>query len=414
MERTRSMANHPPARVLLLILAYVGFVSLGLPDAVLGIAWPSLRAEFVSSQTALGWILAAGASGYFASGLMAGRLIHSAGVGTVLFASTALVVVGVLGYAFAPSVAVFALAAVVVGGGSGAIDSGLNTHAARHFRPGQVAWLHAAYSAGAALGSATMALTVARTGGARGGYALVAALLAMLCVGFFLTRRRWSASEKEGVEGAVVPGDGSGHVAALDAFKMGRVKLGALAFFVYSGVELGAGHWAYSILVQSRGVSASAAGFVVSAYWASIFVGRVLSGFVVERVGGVRLVRYGAIIAAIGAVLFATSALPDFVNAVGLVLVGLAIAPIYPGLMSETPRRMGVGVVAHAVGFQVSAATAGMFALPAMGGVIAERIGLEGTAVFVAACATVLLLLHELLTRLPALRAASGALDANH
>jgi fucose permease len=399
------------ARVLLLILAYVGFVSLGLPDAVLGIAWPSLRAEFVSSQAALGWILAAGASGYFASGLMAGRLIHRAGVGTVLFGSTALVVVGVLGYTFAPSIAVFALAAVVVGGGSGAIDSGLNIHAARHFGSGQMAWLHAAYSAGAALGSASMALTVARTGGARGGYAAVAVLLAVLCVGFFLTRNLWSASENDRARGAVVSGDGSSQVAALDAFKMGRVQLGALAFFVYSGVELGAGHWAYSILVQSRGVSASGAGLVVTAYWASIFVGRVLAGFVVERIGSVRLVRFATVLAAIGAVLFATSALPNFVHAAGLVLVGLAIAPIYPGLMSETPRRTGAGVVAHAVGFQVSAATAGMFALPAIGGVLAERIGLEGTAAFIAACATLLLVLHELLMRLPEVRGSPRALD---
>ena len=223
----------------------------------------------------------------------------------------------------------------------------------------------------------------------------------MLCVGFFLTRKRWSASENDGAEGAVVSGDGSGQVAALDAFKMGRVQLGALAFFVYSGVELGAGHWAYSILVQSRGVSASGAGLVVTAYWASIFIGRVLAGFVVERVGGVRLVRFATALAAIGAVLFATSALPDFVNAVGLVLVGLAIAPIYPGLMSETPRRT------EPVSWRMRSVSRSAqrrrecSRCPRSGGVIAERIGLEGTAAFIAACAALLLLLHELLTRLP-------------
>ena len=399
-----------PARLLLLILAYVGFVSLGLPDAVLGIAWPSVRAEFLASQAALGWILAAGASGYFASGLMAGRLIHRAGVGNVLFWSTALVVVGVIGYAFAPSVAVFALAAAVVGSGSGAIDAGLNTYAARHFAPGRMAWLHAAFSAGAALGAATMAIVVARTAEARGGYAAVAALLAMLCVAFFLTRKRWSASDEEGARGSEAA-DGAARVGAFDAFRMGRVQLGALAFFVYAGVELGAGHWAYSILVQSRGVSAGEAGLVVTAYWASIFVGRVLAGFVVEHVGSVKLVRFATAIAAVGAVLFAASALPDIVNVAGLVLVGLAIAPIYPGLMSETPRRTGSGVVAHAVGFQVSAATAGIFVLPAIGGVLAERIGLEATAAFIAACAAWLFLLNEWLTRLPDVRSTPSALE---
>jgi fucose permease len=159
------------------------------------------------------------------------------------------------------------------------------------------------------------------------------------------------------------------------------------------------GHWAYSILVQARGFSPSSAGLAVTTYWASLFLGRILAGFVVDRVGSVRLVRWATVLSAVGALAFAIGALPDFVNAAGLVAVGIAIAPIYPGLMSETPRRTGNAAAAHAVGFQVSAAVAGMVALPALGGLLAERIGLEGTAAFVAGCAALLLILHELLTR---------------
>jgi fucose permease len=381
-----------------LILAFAGFVSLGLPDAVLGIAWPSLRREFSLTQAALGWILLAGSCGYFSSGLFAGRLMARSGVGSLLFSSTVLVVAGVLAYALAPSVLVFALAAIVVGWGSGAIDAGLNAHAARHFRPGHMAWLHAAYSAGAALGSIMMARAVTTAAGVRAGYAAVAALLVALSVAFFLTRRFWS---ENGTAANPSPSEGSAaSIGALEALRKRAVKLGALSFFVYSGVELGAGHWAYTILVQSRNVPADVAGLVVSGYWASLFVGRVASGFLVERIGNVGIVRCGTGLALIGATAFAVAALPGLVSAAGLVVVGLAIAPIYPALMSETPRRTG-DAAWHAVGFQVSAAIAGAVTLPALGGFLAEAIGLEATAALVATCAGALLVLAEALARAP-------------
>jgi fucose permease len=183
---------------------------------------------------------------------------------------------------------------------------------------------------------------------------------------------------------------------------MAPVRLGVLSFFVYSGVELGTGHWAYTVLVESRGFSPRAAGLAVSAYWTSIFVGRLAAGFVVDRIGNVRLVRAGTVFAAAGALAFAVSALPPVVSVAGLVLVGLAIAPIYPGLMSETPGRTGAAS-AHAVGFQVSSATAGAVALPAFGGVLAELVGLEATAALVAGCSVALLSSCEALTRLPRL-----------
>ncbi|HEY3497002.1 MAG TPA: MFS transporter [Polyangiaceae bacterium] len=381
---------------LLLLLAYLGFISLGLPDAVLGIAWPSLRESFQLPQAALGWILSGHASGYFMSGLFAGRLLVTAGVGSLLAGSTALVTLGVAGYAISPGLVPFAAAAMVVGWGSGAVDAGLNTHAAVHFRPGQMAWLHAAYSTGAALGSFGMAWVVVEALGWRLGYAVIAALLGALTVAFLLTRGRWSMGEKG--ESAVDPYPAPRALGAFAALSRGRVRLGALVFFVYSGVEFGLGHWAYTILTEARGLSRGSAAAAVSAYWALLLFGRVGAGFVIERVGNERLVRAGTCLAAAGSLLFALPGVPVFCNVAGLVAVGAAIAPIYPGLMSETPRRMG-GAAAHAVGFQVSAATAGMVALPALGGLLADRAGLSATATLILASAIGVLILHELLVR---------------
>ena len=383
-----------------MLLAYLGFISLGLPDAVLGIAWPSLRTGFELPQSALGWILGAGATGYVCSGLFAGRLLLALGVGSLLVGSTALVTLGVTGYAVSPSVSVFAAAALVVGAGSGAIDAGLNGYAAAHFRPGQMAWLHAAYSMGAALGSIGMALVVARHAGWRAGYVLVAAFLTVLTVAFFLTRRRWSGTAGEPAPVASRPDtSASATLGTLDALALPHVQLGALLFFVYSGAEFGAGHWAYTILIDARGFGRETAAQAVSSYWSCLLLGRIASGFVVERLGNVRLVRLGACLTCAGATLLAIPGLPAFSNVLGLVLAGAGLAPIYPGLMSETPRRAGAAT-AHAVGFQVSAATAGMVALPALGGFLADRVGLDATAALIFASALGVLALHELLARL--------------
>jgi fucose permease len=380
-----------PAR-LLLWLAYLGFISLGLPDAVLGIAWPSLRASFGLPQVAIGWILGAAATGYFLSGLFAGRLIGAIGLGSLLVTSTAVVVAGVLGYALAPSAVVFALAAMIVGWGSGAIDSGLNAHAAVHFRPGHMAWLHAAYSVGAAAGSMTMAAVVVTELGWRTGYAIVAAALALLTSAFFVTRRRWSPRGEATSNGTP---ETARAIGSFEALARRPVWASALLFFVYSGVEFGAGHWAYTILTAERGLSQESAGIAVSAYWTCLLLGRISAGFVVDRVGALALVRGATCVAVVGAGVFATPWLPAELSALGLALTGLALAPIYPGLMSETPRRAG-DAAGHAVGFQVSAATAGMVVLPALGGLLADHAGLSFTGALIFACAVGVFAGHEL------------------
>jgi fucose permease len=150
-ERTSALEAVRP-RAALLALAYLAFVSLGLPDTVLGVAWPSLRESFALRQAVLGAPLAASAATYFLSGVLAGRLMKRVGIGGLLAASTWLVAVGVAGYAAAQGFASFIFAAFLVGFGSGAVDAGLNTYGAHHFGARHLTWLHAAYSTGAALG----------------------------------------------------------------------------------------------------------------------------------------------------------------------------------------------------------------------------------------------------------------------
>ncbi|WP_244239275.1 MFS transporter [Corallococcus carmarthensis] len=389
------MSPSPPVprpRPALLTLAYLAFISLGLPDAVLGVAWPSLRDTFGLSQVAMGAILGTAAAAYFISGLFAGRLMRAMSLGLLLALSTASVALGLTGYATVPLFALFLAAACFIGFGSGAIDSALNNFAAKNFGPKHMAWLHAAYSVGAALGPVLMTALLARGAGWRTGYAVLAVVLGTLALTFLVMRRKWDAPVGSPGEEAQeeVPS-----ASALEAVRRPRVWLQILTFFFYTGVEVTAGQWSFTVLTEGRGLHTAAAGTCVSLYWGSLLVGRVLSGFVVEHLGPVRMLRGSTVLGVVGALLFAIPAVPP---ALGLALLGFALAPIFPALMSETPRRVGLDVSHHAVGFQVSAATAGVAALPSLAGVIAERWGLQFIAPYMLGVAVMLMVLHGVLS----------------
>ncbi len=383
---------HPPRRWAwpLLALAYLGFVSLGLPDAALGVAWPSLRERFWLPQGALGLVLAAAAVGFVLSSAAAGRLLGRLGVGPLLALSTGLVALALLGNGSAPSWALFLACAVVLGLGSGAIDAGLNAYAAGHFSPRHMNWLHAAYGLGAALGPLAMTAALTADLSWRGGYLLLAGALAAMATLFALTARSWRGDARLASFREEAPP--AGRVA-----RRPLVWLQVAIFFVYTGVEVTAGQWCFALLTESRGMAPAAAGVWAGLFWGALFAGRLALGFVADRVGADRLARLGTWGALAGAAALALAPTP--LGLAGLLLVGFALAPVYPMLMSRTPARLGNAAALHAVGFQVSAAMLGALALPGAAGLAADRFGLEATALSAAAAAVALVALHELLLR---------------
>jgi fucose permease len=367
--------------------------------------------------------------------------VNRLGVGPLLAGSTALVAVGVLTWSAAPAFALVLAAAPLVGFGSGAIDAALNGYAARHFGPRHMSWLHAAYAAGAMTGPALMTAVLARGASWRAGYALVGGALGALVPAFVASRRLWGgdAAAERGGGARAGAGDGAGdadpaqpsaaeeralrssapprdsappdpdtdrraaaspaggsdrpRAGAGAALRSGRVWLQIAIFFAYSGLETAAGQWSYTLLTEARGLGGTAAGTWTSAYWGGLLAGRLVLGFAVERVGPVALLRLATAGALASAALFAIPGLKA--GAAALPLLSFSLASIYPGLMSETPRRVGARVAPHAVGFQVSAATAGVALVPGAAGVAAERFGLEAVGWVVAGCALLLLALHE-------------------
>ena len=376
----------------MLVIAFLGFISLGLPDAVIGVAWPSVRDEFKRSQSGLGLVLAGVGTGYFLSSFFAGRLIQAWGIGALLAASSVLVAVSGWGYALAPAWLAFVACSVMHGLGSGAIDAGLNGYAASHFRPRHMNWLHACYCLGAMLGPLLITAILAGGGSWRAGYATLGTVMLLLSVLFVATHRRWNRGAPPAID------DGRRHRGTIATLKHPLVWLHIVVFFFYTGMEVTVGQWSFTLFTEARHIEPAAAGLWVSLYWGSIGVGRVLLGMLVEGMGIDRLVRLSTFLAVLGSVLL-TAPQPAALSLLGLLLIGLALAPVFPCLMTRTPQRLGADYAAHAIGFQVSAAMVGAAVVPSMVGLAVQQFGLSMVPLAAIALALTLLLLHETLLR---------------
>ncbi|WP_435011739.1 MFS transporter [Tundrisphaera lichenicola] len=392
--------------LLLIALAYVGFISLGLPDAVTGVAWPTIRDTFGLAQGAIGMVFMASGLGYFVTSFISGRLTQALGIGLLLAISTALVAGAMFGFATAPIWGVFVACAVVHGLGSGAIDAGLNGYAANYLSARHMNWLHACYCFGAMLGPLLMTAVLAAGRPYSVGYSAVGGVLLTLAALFLATRPRWGQTSSTAAE--VGP-----QVKAGEALQHPAVLLQMALFFLYTGLEMTFSQWAYTVLTEARGVEPVRAGSAVGLYWGSIGAGRVVFGMVADRVGIDRLLRYCLLAAVAGAVLFAIPLTAPAAFA-GLALAGFGLAPVFPCLMTRTPQRLGAGLSGHAVGFQVGAAMIGAAAVPATLGLVGSRVGLEAVPIGAAILAGLVWMLHEGLVRRPDVANREGGRDSAH
>jgi len=381
--------NRIGSGLLLLVIAYIGFISLGLPDPVTGVAWPRLREWFQLPQVAFSSISVALGTGYFLSSFFAGQLTQRLGIGLLLTLSSLLVALAMFGNATAPWFAFFLACIFCWGLGSGAIDAGLNHYAASHFSSVHMNWLHACYSLGATLGPFLMTAAIAYADSWRLGYAIVGFLVFALMLVFAVTLPWWDGG---GTKKEITH---ESPVSMADTLRRPLVWLQVATFALYTGLEFMVGGWTYTLLIESRGVEPTLAGVLVGVYFGSIGAGRVVLGGLTNWIGVDHMLRGCTIAAVAGTLLFAFSRMP--VSIAGLVLLGLGLAPIFPGLMSRTPARLGANHAVHAVGFQVSAATIGGAAMPAFAGVLAQYANLEAIALFSVGLAVAILLLHETL-----------------
>ncbi|MFJ8690026.1 MFS transporter [Micromonospora wenchangensis] len=430
-----------PPRTSLLLLAYLAFVSLGLPDGLLGVGWPSISAEFGVPTGAVGLVLTAGTIGYLTSSVLAGFTLARLGVGRLLAGSTLLASLALTGYASAPALTVLIGCALVLGLGSGAIDSGLNAYAAGAFGPRHMNWMHAFFGLGVAIGPLVMTAMLSTGAGWRWGYAVTAAAQLALATAFALTVGAWrdrtgdppppSAPAGARPDDTVVAADGEtvgvplddaaaavgppGHgpgdatvpaagarapagVRIGDTLRLPAVWFGALAFAIYVAIEVSAGLYAFLLLTEGRGMPDAVAGLSVSGYWGSLFVGRVVQGLVAERLGTTRVLRGSLLGMAVGAALIALPA-PGWATVVGLVVLGFAAAPVFPLLTLSTAERVGREHADRVIGVQIGAAGIGAALIPAGLGVLLGDTSVRLLGPVLTALAVALLVAHAAAAR---------------
>jgi fucose permease len=352
-----------------LSLACLAYLSLALPASTLGLLWPSMQLSLHEPVGALGILLVSGTVASVISSAATGRILSRVPVGPLLPLGTLLVALALGTEAFAPSLWVVTAGAAIFGFGFGAIDSALNAHAASNFGARDMTWMHASYGLGATIGPLLVTALLSDGLSWRGTYGIIAAGLVVVAVVLLLACRSWEPPPQALTLPPSRPGARSPELAA-EARPRRRpagIVLGALIFAaVETGIESGAGIWGYVFLTSGRGLSHEAAAVTVSAYWAMMFVGRVVLGPVAERVGAARVLAVAVAGVTLGAALMALPG-PGFAAVIGLAILGLAAAPIFPLLTITTAQRSGTDVsgTTRTVGLQVAASTIGSAALPA-------------------------------------------------
>lgn len=378
----------------LLILIYLAFISLGLPDSVLGVAWPPMRESLGLPLEAVGLLSLLITLCSAASSFSTEFWLRRISTGPAVLISCLLTGGSLLVFSFAGSFAVLMLAAVPLGWGAGCVDSSLNAFVARHYSSRHMNWLHAFWGVGATVGPLLMTQAIAGAGGWSRGYREIAFLQLGLAALFLFTLPLWKVPETLTAPSAT--GE-TPHGRALANSPAGWLSVSS--YLLYTGVEGTTGLWANSVLVERRGVPPITAGLWVACYFGAIMTGRILVGFVSERWNNRRLAAGGLYLCGLGAVCFSWPG-PAELALIGLLLLGLGAAPVYPCLMHETPRRFTAAAAPVVIGRQVGSAYVGAALIPALMGWLAAQYGLQLIGPLVATFVVLILVVLHRLNRL--------------
>lgn len=378
----------------LLVIIYLSFISLGLPDSLLGSAWPVMQGELAASMGTAGYVTMTVSAGTILSSLLSNRLITRFGTGRVTAVSVAMTAAALFGYALSPSVGCLFLCAIPMGLGAGSVDAALNNFVANHYKAKHMNWLHCFWGIGATMGPAIMSLFLMRQSGWRMGYTVIASIQAALVAVLLITLPLWKKhAGQSGKEAGQQP---QAILTNKQAMKLPLIKLAFIAFIFFSGTETTGGLWSSSFLVDVKGLDAAQAAQGASCFYAAITLGRLISGFASIKLPSHQLIRAGELLCVSGAVVLLLPA-PPIVAVLGIFLVGLGTAPVYPGLLHETPRRFGEQASQAVMGLQMAVAYIGGTLFPPLFGALASAAGLRLFPYFLLVSAAVLLVSSEVL-----------------
>lgn len=376
---------------ILLAIIYAAFINLGLPDALLGAAWPSMYREIAVPVSSSGFIFMIIAGGTIVSSLQSDRLTKTFGAGKVTAFSVLLTAVALFGFSISRSYTALCLWAIPYGLGAGSVDASLNNYVALHYASRHMSWLHCMWGIGASAGPYVMGAALTGGYGWNTGYRSIAVLQfglsAVLLVSLPLWRKRQDGQD-----------DPKSHKAQPLSLRQVAAIPGAteimLTFFCYCAVEQTANLWASSYLVLYHGLSAEAAAGLASLFFTGITAGRFLSGFLTLKLSDIQMIRLGQGGIAAGIFMLVlpfgkTSAL------LGLGLIGLGCAPVYPSIIHATPAHFGQDKSQAMIGVQMAAAYAGTCLMPPLFGLVANHITVALMPLYLAALLLVMIVMHE-------------------
>ncbi len=355
---------------LLLVIIYMTFIGLGLPDSLLGTAWPDIYPELQVPVS----LEAVGNSsiiiGTIISSMNASRLIRTLGTQKIVIISTLLTASAMIGYGFAPGFIWFLVLGIVMGIGAGAIDIALNNFTAIHYKASHMNWLHCFWGLGAMTGPVVMSIFMHRDLGWRYGYFVIGAAQFAIVLILLASTPVWRVQETTDAKVK------HKELKFFELLKVKGVKLAMLTFFCYCATEYTIVCWGSTYLVKYREVTSAVAANWISMYYLGITAGRMLCGFIAMKVTNRKLITYGLFTVILGAVILLLP-LPTAAARVGLALVGFGCAPVFPGMISETPKRFGTDLSQAVIGAQISSAYVGILILPVLFGFLATRISMS-------------------------------------
>lgn len=354
---------------LLLAVIYLAFISLGLPDSLLGAAWPTIRVEFDVPLSYMGIVTMIISAGTVVSGLMSERLTKKLGTVAVTIVSVFLTAISLFGFSTTARLWQMCLWAVPYGLGAGAIDAALNNYVALHYSSRHMSWLHCFWGVGTIISPYIMSYALTYSSWTDG-YRRVSYLQFGILAALLLTIPLWKVNKKTKTDEAAAPVLG-----IRGALKIKGVPFLLTGFFSYCAAEATAMNWASSYLELARGFSKEDAAAFGALFFIGITAGRFLSGFVTDKLGDNKMIRLGASLALLGILL---TALPWSVTSViGFVTIGLGCAPVYPSIIHSTPRNFGEENSQGIIGIQMASAYIGSTFMPPLFGLIANNIDIR-------------------------------------
>lgn len=357
---------------LLLIVIYIAFISLGLPDSMLGSAWPSMYGELNVPVSYAGIVSMIIAGGTIVSSLFSDKVIRKLGTGLVTAISVAMTAIGLFGFAFSHYFWQLCLWGIPYGLGAGSVDAALNNFVALHYKAKHMSWLHSFWGVGATAGPYIMGMCLTRGLRWNTGYETIGIIQIILVIGLAFSLPLWKSKQSENMDEIAATVD----LSFKEKVQISGVKEIMIAFFCYCSLESAAGMWASSYMVIYKGINAETAAKWAALFYLGITIGRFLSGFITEKIGDKNMIRGGQALITAG-IIFMLLPLGNMAVFIGLIMTGIGCAPIYPCIIHATPYNFGKDKSQAIIGLQMASAYTGSTFMSPLFGIIAEHTSIS-------------------------------------